>query len=120
VNLAASQHVLGPDHPRTLTTRNNFAVHLLRTGNTDEAIELLSQAKRDVQRLLDAASPAILTACRNLATALEQAGRRDDAITELKHALNDYEPVHGPCAPGILAARSLLNRLTADVRDSGR
>ena len=38
--LAARERVLGPDHPHTLTSRNNLAAAYLAAGRTDEAKKL--------------------------------------------------------------------------------
>ncbi len=72
---------LGPDHPSTLSTRNNLAAAYMADGRTAEAIALLERALADGERILGADHPDTLSTRNDLALALayqEAAIRTDD------------------------------------------
>ena len=72
--LADRERVLGPDHPDTLTSRNNLAVAYRAAGRAAEAIPLLEQTLADRERVLGPDHPDTLTSRNNLAARLP--GRR--------------------------------------------
>ena len=71
--------ILGPDHPDTLTSRNNLAGAYESAGRLDEAITLYEEVLADRVRLLGDDHPQTLTSRNNLAGAYKAAGRPDDA-----------------------------------------
>jgi tetratricopeptide (TPR) repeat protein len=73
--------LLGPDHPDTLTSRNNLANAYQEAGRTAEAITLHEQTLADRERLLGPDHPDTLTSRNNLANAYRAAGRTAEAIT---------------------------------------
>ena len=75
--LADRERVLGPDHPDTLTSRNNLAVAYRDAGRTAEAITLHEQTLADRERVLGPDHPDTLTSRNNLALAYRDAGRSD-------------------------------------------
>ena len=70
---------LGPDHPSTLTSRNNLASAYQHAGRLDEAITLYEQNLKDRTRILGPHHPHTLTSRNNLANAYRAAGRTEEA-----------------------------------------
>ncbi|MFC7994491.1 tetratricopeptide repeat protein, partial [Streptomyces pilosus] len=65
--LDAETHHLGPDHPSTLTSRNNLATALYGLGQYQEAADLHRQTLTDRERTLGPHHPDTLTSRNNLA-----------------------------------------------------
>jgi hypothetical protein len=68
------ERLLGPDHPDTPLSRNNFANAYQDAGRTDEAITIYEQNLADVERVLGPDHPNTLTSRLNLGTAYRDAG----------------------------------------------
>ena len=68
--------MLGPDHPDTLTSRNNLATAYQAAGRAAEAIPLHEQTLADRERVLGPDHPDTLASRNNLANAYQEAGRR--------------------------------------------
>jgi YD repeat-containing protein len=77
--LTDCERLLGPEHPDTLTSRNNLAYAYRSAGRLGEAIPLYEQTLADRERLLGPEHPDTLTSRNNLAYAYESAGRLDEA-----------------------------------------
>ena len=73
--LADGERILGPDHPDTLTFRNNLARAYQNAGRLDEAIDLFKQNLTDSERILGPDHHHTLTSRNNLASAYQNAGR---------------------------------------------
>ena len=99
---------LGPEHPSTLTSRNNLAGAYQDAGRLHEAITLYEQTLDDRTRILGPRHPDTLTARNNLATSYREAGRLDEAIPLHGQTLDDRTHVLGPHHPGTLASRDNL------------
>ncbi|WP_454933455.1 FxSxx-COOH system tetratricopeptide repeat protein [Actinomyces oris] len=108
---------LGPDHPSTLTSRNNLAGAYRDAGRLDEAIALCEETLEDRTRTLGPHHPDTLTSRNNLASAYRDAGRLDEAITLCEETLTDSTRILGPHHPDTLATR---NNLASAYRDAGR
>jgi hypothetical protein len=67
--------VLGPDHPLTLSSRNNLAEAYQAAGRTSEAIALLETNLADRERVLGPDHPDTRQSRNNLALAYGAAGR---------------------------------------------
>ena len=102
------EDVLGPDHPKTLTTCNNLAVAYHSAGRFDEAIELYERVLADQERVLGPDHPDTLITRNNLAGAYHSAGRFDEAIELFEWVLADRVRVLGPDHPDTLATRNNL------------
>ncbi len=72
--LTDCERVLGPDHPDTLTSRNNLAYAYESAGDLGRAIPLYEQTLADRERVLGPDHPDTLTSRNNLAYAYETAG----------------------------------------------
>ena len=106
--LAERERVLGPDHPDTLTIRNNLAGAYYSVGRFGEAIELYEQVLAEYERVLGADHPDTLTVRNNLAGAYKSAGRLAEAVELFERVLADRVRVLGPDHPDTLAARNNL------------
>ena len=106
--LADQERVLGPDHPDTLTTRNNLAVAYRSAGRFGEAIELYKWVLADQERVLGPDHPDTLITRNNLAGAYKDVGRFGEAIELYKRVLADQERILAPDHPDTLAARNNL------------
>ena len=108
---------LGPDHPSTLTARNNLAGAYQAAGRLDEAIPLYEQNLEDRTRILGPHHPDTLTARNNLANAYHDAGRLNEAITLHEQNLKDRTRILEPHHPDTLNSR---NNLAGAYDDAGR
>jgi tetratricopeptide (TPR) repeat protein len=115
--VAASEHVLGPDHPDTLNSRNNLATDYQDAGRLDEAITLHEQTLAASERVQGPDHPRTLNSRDNLALGYRAAGRVDEAITLHEQALAARERVLGPDHPHTLTSR---NNLAIGYQAAGR
>ena len=99
---------LGPDHPRTLTARNNLANAYRSAGKLEQAIDLHKRTLADRERVLKSNHPDILASRNDLASTYESAGRLDQAITLYEQNLTEALRVLGPDHPDTLASRGNL------------
>jgi tetratricopeptide (TPR) repeat protein len=115
--LADYERVLGPDHPDTLTSRNNLAEAYVAAGRAAEAIPLHERTLADRERVLGPDHPDTLASRNNLGEAYRAAGRAAEAIPLHERTLADRERVQGPDHPDTLTSR---NNLAAAYRAAGR
>ena len=106
--LADRERVLGPDHPDTLTSRNNLGEAYRMAGRAAEAIPLHERALADQARISGPDDPDTLTCRNNLANAYQEAGRAAEAIPLYAWALAGRERVLGPDHPDTLGSRNNL------------
>ena len=111
------EDVLGPDHPDTLTVRNNLALAYDSVGRFGEAIDAWEELLLDCQRVLGPDHPDTLTVRNNLAGAYHSAGRFGEAIELFEQVLADRVRVLGPDHPDTLTTR---NNLAGAYRSGGR
>ena len=102
------EEILGPDHPDTLTSRNNLAGAYYSAGRLGEAIPLFEQVLADSVRVLGDDHPDTLTSRNNLAGAYESAGRLGEAIPLYEQVLADRVRVLGDDHPDTLTSRNNL------------
>ena len=114
--LAEREWVLGPDHPYTLTARNNLAGAYKSAGRFGEAIELYEQVLAEYERVLGADHPDMLIR-NNLAVAYLSVGRFGEAIELFEQVLAEYEWVLGSDHPDTLTVR---NNLAGAYDSAGR
>jgi light-regulated signal transduction histidine kinase (bacteriophytochrome) len=77
--LAIRERLLGPEHPDTLSSRNNLANGYLALGRNDEAVKLHEETLAIRERVLGPEHPDTLNSRNNLASAYRAAGRDADA-----------------------------------------
>ena len=102
------EDVLGPDHPYTLTVRNNLAVAYRSVGRFGEAIELFEQVLAERERVLGADHPDTLKTRDSLAGAYRSVGRFGEAIDAWEELLPDCQRVLGADHPDTLNTRNNL------------
>ena len=106
--LAEREWVLGPDHPYTLTARNNLAHAYDSVGRFGEAIELYERVLAERERVLGADHLDTLTVRNNLAVAYYSVGRFGEAIELFERVLAEHERVLTPDHPDTLNTRNNL------------
>ncbi|MEV7114199.1 tetratricopeptide repeat protein, partial [Streptomyces anulatus] len=106
--LDAETRVLGPEHPDTLTSRNNLATTLNDLGEHQQAADLHRQNLTDSERVLGPDHPNTLTTRNNLATTLNDLGEHQQAADLHRQNLTDSERVLGPDHPNVLGSRNNL------------
>ena len=105
---ADCERVLRPDHPDTLTSRNNLANAYRAAGRAGEAIPLHEQTLAALERVLGPDHPDTLTSRNNLADTYLAAGRAGEAIPLHEQTLAALERVLGPDHPYTLTSRNNL------------
>ena len=108
---------LGPDHPYTLTARNNLASALQDAGRSEESIRLLRQSLKEHIRVLDPDHPYTLTARNNLASALVDQGKHEEAIRIFKRCIEEYQRILYSDHYEILTVRNSLSVAYRESRD---
>ena len=111
------EQVLGPDHPDTLTSRNDLANAYRAAGRTAEAITLFEQTLAAFERVLGPDHADTLSSRNDLAHAYQVAGRTAEAITLHEQTLAAFERVLGTDHPSTLSSR---NNLAEAYRVAGR
>ena len=109
---------LGPDHPDTLTTRNNIADWTGQAGDARGALDLSTALLPDQQRVLGPDHPDTLTTRNNLADWTGQAGDARGALELFTALLPDQQRVLGPDHPDTLTTRSNLAYWTGESGDA--
>lgn len=117
--VTAYRKLLGPDHPQTLTSRNNLARAYELTGDVGRAVPLHEWTLVDAERVLGSDHPHTLTFRDNLVLAYRSAGDVGRAVPLCEQVLADAERVLGPEHPHTLIYRSGLavavHQLMGDV-----
>ncbi|MFI5905267.1 FxSxx-COOH system tetratricopeptide repeat protein [Streptomyces cyaneofuscatus] len=108
--------VLGPDHPDTLTSRNNLAGALNDLGEHRQAADLHQQNLTDSEHILGPDHPNTLNSRNNLAGALNDLGEHQQAADLHQQNLTDRERILGPDHPNTLTSR---NNLAGALNDLG-
>ncbi|MEU1556570.1 tetratricopeptide repeat protein [Streptomyces scabiei] len=103
-----SNDIHGPDHPDTLSARNNLAVSYSDAGRVQDALNLRERVLADFERILGEDHPSTLTARNNLANSYSDAGRVQDALNLCERVLADRERILGKDHPDTVTARHNL------------
>ncbi|WP_054811811.1 FxSxx-COOH system tetratricopeptide repeat protein [Nocardia arizonensis] len=106
--LSFHEHILGPDHPDTLSARQLAAYGYRVTGRVEESITRFGRNLCDRQRVLGTDHPDTLTSRYHLADAYRHIGRFDEAISLFKSTLGDRERILGNDHQETLASRHNL------------
>jgi hypothetical protein len=102
---AVVNDLCGPDHPDTLTTRNNVAFWTGEAGDAREALRLSVVLLPNRERVLGPDHPDTLTTRHNVAVWTGQVGDAREALRLFGELLPDRKRVLGPDHPDTLAAR---------------
>ncbi|MEV1049289.1 FxSxx-COOH system tetratricopeptide repeat protein [Streptomyces sp. NPDC049916] len=106
--LCAETDQLGPDHPDTLSSRNNLANALHGLGEHQQAADLHRQTLTDRERVLGPDHPETLGSRHNVANSLAHLGEHRQAADLHRHVIADRERVLGPDHPSTLSSRNNL------------
>lgn len=79
LNLGRNEGLLGPDHPDTLSSRNNLAISYGRMGRHEEALALDQENLADSERVLEPDHPDTLASRNSLAIDYRNLGRYAEA-----------------------------------------
>ena len=115
--LADCEQVLGPDHPNTMTSRNNLANAYREAGRVSEAIPLFERTLADRERLLDPDHLHTMISRNSLALAYQETGRTAEAIALHERTLADRERLLGPDHLHTMTSR---NNLALAYQEAGR
>ena len=78
-NIVDRTRILGAEHPKTLTSKNNAAAVRSEVGNVEEAIPAFEEVLEVAERVLGKAHPITVTCTTNLVAAYRTMGRTEDA-----------------------------------------
>jgi tetratricopeptide (TPR) repeat protein len=106
--IATFERVLGPEHPDTLTARDNLVRAYSLRGDYLRAVELGERTLADRERVLGPEHPDTLTSRNRLAIDYFGLGDYARAVEIFDRTLADRERVLGPEHPDTLQARSNL------------
>jgi Tfp pilus assembly protein PilF len=79
--------VLGPEHPDTLTSVNNFGLMLRSMGKYEEAEAMHRRALEGREKVLGPEHPYTLTSVGNLGSVLRSLGKHEEAEAMHQRAL---------------------------------
>ena len=113
----ASDRLLGPGHPDTITIRDHLARSYLAAGQARNAVALFRWVLAGLSRAPRPDQPVIVEAQINLGRALAAAGQTDDALAVLGQATAACERLYGPDQLATLGAR---DELAAASRAAGK
>ncbi|MFI0140296.1 serine/threonine-protein kinase [Streptomyces luteogriseus] len=105
---AEREHLLGPDHPDTLSSRYEVAFALSRTGRAADALRAYKHVAEARIRTLGADHPDTLAARQEMAYVLGRLGRAFDAHRVYTSVLTAREHLMGPDHPDTLRCRHNL------------
>ncbi|MFJ7044158.1 tetratricopeptide repeat protein [Streptomyces sp. NPDC101112] len=86
-----SNDIHGPDHPDTLTARNNLAISYSHPGRAQDALNLRERVLADYERILGEDHPDTLTARHNLARARDAAAAVQQPDTATPATAPDHQ-----------------------------
>ncbi len=109
---------LGPDHPDTLTTRNNIASWTGEVGDARGALRLFTELLPDRERVLGRDHPHTLTTRNNIAGCTGRVGDAREALRLSRALLPDRERVLGRDHPHTLRTRNNIAALAGEAGDA--
>ena len=101
--LTMREHVLGPEHPDTLSTINHLALLYLRQSKYEQAESLLQRALTMREHVLGPEHPDTLSTVNHLALLYWQQGKYEQAAPLYQRSLLTSERVLGPEHPSTLS-----------------
>ena len=106
--LEFKNHILGTEHPSTLTSMNNLAVTLQAQGELERAREIHEKVLEKRRRLLGAEHPDTIASMGNLATTLHAQGELEKAREILTGVLEKRRQIFGVEHPKTLTSMGNL------------
>jgi len=116
--LKLEEKVLGPEHPNTLTSRNNLAMVLYAEGKYANAEAEDRAVVKLREKVLGLEHPNTLLTRNNLALALDEEGKYAEAEAENRQVIKLEEKVLGPEHPDTLRTRNNLAWILATCSDA--
>ena len=116
----ARERVLGPEHPRTLTTRHELARWIGEAGDPAAARDQDAALLPAYERVLGPEHPDTLGTRGNLARWIGEAGDAAAARDQYAALLPVFERVLGPEHPNTLTTRHELAAWTGEAGDAAR
>jgi tetratricopeptide (TPR) repeat protein len=110
-------HLLGPEHPKTLTSMNNLAATLHALGDLAGARKLLEETLEIQRRVLGPEHPDTLGSMNNLAGTLQAQGDLAGARKVEEETLDILRRVLGPEAPKTLILANNLAEIMQALGD---
>jgi tetratricopeptide (TPR) repeat protein len=104
----ASDRLLGPGHPDTITIRDQLARSYLAAGQAANAVSLFQRVLASLGRSRQPDPAAVAATQVNLGRALVAVGQSGDAVTVLGQAMAAFEHLYGPDGLETLRARDEL------------
>ncbi|MER5210507.1 tetratricopeptide repeat protein, partial [Streptomyces sp. NPDC002838] len=114
----ATRDRLGPDHPNTLTARNNLALWQGTSGDAAGAADAMAELLPDFLRVFGPDNLNTLMARGNLADWRGKSGDAAGAADALTDLLPDYLRVLGPDHPDTLTTRGGLAKWRGNAGDA--
>ena len=119
VLLPELQRVLGPDHPDTLTMRNNIATWTGKAGDVGTALSICESLLPDRLRVLGPDHLETLTTRSNIAAMTGEAGDVRKALVLYQTLLLDQQRLFGDDHPDLLKTRANIAAFTG-ISGDGR
>ena len=116
--LALGHRLHSPDHPHTLTTRNNIGYWTGRCGDAAQAVRLFTELLPDLVRVLGPSHPDTLATRSNIATWTGECGDAAEALRLYAELLPDQVRVLGPGHRETLSTRSNIATWTGECGDA--
>ncbi|WP_433296520.1 tetratricopeptide repeat protein [Actinoplanes sp. CA-030573] len=117
--LPTASERLGPEHPDTLTIKNNLYWAYGRSGDVDRALTGFRDLLATRRRVLGETDPNTLATRHALATWLDEAGDRAGAVALLRELVADYQRILGPDHRDTLNTRIALAEILGGESPSG-
>ncbi len=114
--LKTREHILGPEHPDTLSSLNNLGVLLSDKGDYDGAEACYRRALAGREKALGPEHPDTLSSIGNLGVLLWETGNYEGAEEYYRRALTGQNKVLGPDHPDTLSS---LNNLGVLLKKKG-
>ena len=118
LELALRQRLQHPDHPSTLTIRNNIAAWTGMCGDAAGALRQFIALLPDQERVLGPDHPSTLTIRNNIAAWTGMCGDAAGALRQFIALLPDQERVLGPDHPSTLTIRNNIAAWTGMCGDA--
>jgi tetratricopeptide (TPR) repeat protein len=110
-------HTLGPEHPDTLSSRNQLAIVLIREGKAAEAENTFREVIKLEEKVLGPENAETLLSKHGLAWSLGEQGKNVEAETRYREVVKLREKVLGPDHLETLGTR---NNLASTLYDEGK
>jgi Tetratricopeptide repeat/NB-ARC domain len=116
--LGIYEAVFGPNHPKTLTIRHEFARSAGETGDAHQALQLYREVLAARERTLTPDHPDLLSTRHEVARLTGEMGDAHQALQLFREVLAAREQTLGPNHPNTLATRHNVAYYTGETGDA--